>query len=698
MTESSETNDKPLILIVDDSRYLRLKLRQVLEGDGYTVAEAEDGQQALSIFKRFQPDLVLMDCVMPVMNGLSACAQMQAFPGGNRTPVIMITGLSDDNAVDDAFNAGATDYITKPIHWAVLRNRVRRLMRARQTEASLDKVEALARSIISRAHDGIITVDTYGVVKSFNPACERIFGYAPGDVIGQNINVLLPDFHDNDGFIVSQLIGEDEVCGVSSEVVGRRNDGSAVPIEFTFSDFCVHRQCFVTLILRDITERKRYEETIWHQAFHDNLTGLANRMLFKDRLALAMAHAKRNNNGLAVLFLDLDRFKLINDTLGHDIGDQLLNQVGIRLRNCVREDDTVARMGGDEFTLLLPEIMKAEHAARIAQKVVEAVRQPLKIGEHELYISTSIGIVLFPDDGQDAETLLKNADTAMYRAKENGRNHYELYASSMNAKASERLLLENSMRRALERREFVVHYQPKINVKSGGITGMEALVRWQHPKLGLVLPGEFIPLAEESGLIVPIGEWVLKTACAQNKAWQDSGFPSIRVAVNLSARQFQLQNLVEVVSRVLKTTGLDPTCLELEITESIAMQNAEHTVSVLNQLNEMGIQLSIDDFGTGYSSLSYLRRFPINKLKIDRSFVAEIGTDSHNGAIASAVIVLGRSLNMGVIAEGVEREEQLNFLKDHDCFEMQGFLFGKPMPVEDFTHFLMAQKQPCNNN
>ncbi|MDA8096138.1 MAG: EAL domain-containing protein [Clostridia bacterium] len=698
MTESSETNDKPLILIVDDSRYLRLKLRQVLEGDGYTVAEAEDGQQALSIFKRFQPDLVLMDCVMPVMNGLSACAQMQAFPGGNRTPVIMITGLSDDNAVDDAFNAGATDYITKPIHWAVLRNRVRRLMRARQTEASLDKVEALARSIISRAHDGIITVDTYGVVKSFNPACERIFGYAPGDVIGQNINVLLPDFHDKDGFIVSQLIGEDEVCGVSSEVVGRRNDGSAVPIEFTFSDFCVHRQCFVTLILRDITERKRYEETIWHQAFHDNLTGLANRMLFKDRLALAMAHAKRNNNGLAVLFLDLDRFKLINDTLGHDIGDQLLNQVGIRLRNCVREDDTVARMGGDEFTLLLPEIMKAEHAARIAQKVVEAVRQPLKIGEHELYISTSIGIVLFPDDGQDAETLLKNADTAMYRAKENGRNHYELYASSMNAKASERLLLENSMRRALERREFVVHYQPKINVKSGGITGMEALVRWQHPKLGLVLPGEFIPLAEESGLIVPIGEWVLKTACAQNKAWQDSGFPSIRVAVNLSARQFQLQNLVEVVSRVLKTTGLDPTCLELEITESIAMQNAEHTVSVLNQLNEMGIQLSIDDFGTGYSSLSYLRRFPINKLKIDRSFVAEIGTDSHNGAIASAVIVLGRSLNMGVIAEGVEREEQLNFLKDHDCFEMQGFLFGKPMPVEDFTHFLMAQKQPCNNN
>ncbi|RJX18010.1 MAG: GGDEF domain-containing response regulator [Desulforudis sp.] len=698
MTESSETNDKPLILIVDDSRYLRLKLRQVLEGDGYTVAEAEDGQQALSIFKRFQPDLVLMDCVMPVMNGLSACAQMQAFPGGNRTPVIMITGLSDDNAVDDAFNAGATDYITKPIHWAVLRNRVRRLMRARQTEASLDKVEALARSIISRAHDGIITVDTYGVVKSFNPACERIFGYAPGDVIGQNINVLLPDFHDKDGFIVSQLIGEDEVCGVSSEVVGRRNDGSAVPIEFTFSDFCVHRQCFVTLILRDITERKRYEETIWHQAFHDNLTGLANRMLFKDRLALAMAHAKRNNNGLAVLFLDLDRFKLINDTLGHDIGDQLLNQVGIRLRNCVREDDTVARMGGDEFTLLLPEIMKAEHAARIAQKVVEAVRQPLKIGEHELYISTSIGIVLFPDDGQDAETLLKNADTAMYRAKENGRNHYELYASSMNAKASERLSLENSMRRALERREFVVHYQPKINVKSGGITGMEALVRWQHPKLGLVLPGEFIPLAEESGLIVPIGEWVLKTACAQNKAWQDSGFPSIRVAVNLSARQFQLQNLVEVVSRVLKTTGLDPTCLELEITESIAMQNAEHTVSVLNQLNEMGIQLSIDDFGTGYSSLSYLRRFPINKLKIDRSFVAEIGTDSHNGAIASAVIVLGRSLNMGVIAEGVEREEQLNFLKDHDCFEMQGFLFGKPMPVEDFTHFLMAQKQPCNNN
>ncbi|MHB8184178.1 MAG: putative bifunctional diguanylate cyclase/phosphodiesterase, partial [Candidatus Desulforudaceae bacterium] len=582
--------------------------------------------------------------------------------------------------------------------WAVLRNRVRRLTRAKQTEATLDKTEALARSIISKAHDGIITVDTSGEIKSFNPACERIFGYAPADVVGKNISMLfLPDFHDADGCTITQLTGEGEPCGVSKEVMGRRNDGTAVPIEYTFSDFCVHKQCFVTLILRDITERKRYEETIWHQAFHDILTGLPNRMLFKDRLTLAMAHAKRNNKGLAVLFLDLDRFKLINDTLGHNVGDQLLYYIGMRLQNCVREDDTVARMGGDEFTLLLPEISKAEHAAKIAHKVTEAIRQPLRIGEHDLYISTSIGIVLFPDDGQDAETLIKNADTAMYRAKESGRNHYELYTPSMNAKASERLSMENSMRRALEREEFVVHYQPKVNVKTGEIIGMEALVRWQHPELGLVLPGEFISLAEESGLIVPLGEWVLETACAQNKAWQDAGFARVRVAVNLSAGQFQLQNLVEVVSRVIRTTGLDPTCLELEITESIAMRNAEHTVSVLKHLNEMGIQLSIDDFGTGYSSLNYLRRFPVNKLKIDRSFVAEIGTGSHNGAIASAVIVLGRSLGMGVIAEGVESEEQLKFLKDHDCFEMQGFLFGKPMSVEDFTEFLIRQSQTCGD-
>lgn len=817
MSQTSMVKNNSLVLVVDDSKFMRLKLRQVLEKDGYEVIEAEHGAQALSIYERLQPDIILMDCVMPVMDGFAACARIQELPDGDRTPVIMITNLEDDRAVDLAFEAGATDYINKPIHWAVLRQRVRRMLRARHTEASLDQSQAFAQSIINHALDGIITIDTGGVIHSFNPASVRIFGYMPGEVLGRDVRTLMPNFCCSEyhcGPVVHRDTMESKVIDTSMEVAGRRKDGSTLPIELTVSRFHVGEKRLFTVILRDITERKRaeealreseeryraltentydliseisidgrylylspnykdvlgydtgellgkkvvdfihpedrpavatgfgrvfeyftlgqvvyrymhkngelrwfestgktyqtvtgeirvvlvsrditerqrYEETIRHQAFHDALTGLPNRLLFKDRLTLAMAHAKRNGQMLSVLFLDLDRFKLINDTLGHAVGDQLLQSVAKRLTDCVREDDTVARLGGDEFTLLLPEITQAENAAKVAHKILEAIRQPLNIGAHELYITTSIGIVLYPTDGEDAETLLKNADTAMYRAKEKGRNNCQLYTPAMNAKAFERLAMENNLRRALEREEFVIHYQPKFNINTGKIIGMEALVRWQTPDRGLVLPGEFIPIAEETGLIVPIGEWVLRTACAQNKAWQDAGFLPVRVAVNLSARQFQLQNLVETVSRVLKETGLDPHWLELEITETVAMQNAEYATRMLQELKDMGIQLSIDDFGTGYSSLSYLKRFPINKLKIDKSFVSEIGIEQDNAAIASTIIVLGQSLNLGLVAEGVETEEQFDFLRQHQCDEMQGYLFGKPMSAGEFETLLM---------
>jgi diguanylate cyclase (GGDEF)-like protein len=448
----------------------------------------------------------------------------------------------------------------------------------------------------------------------------------------------------------------------------------------------------LVFVSRDITERQHYEETIRHQEFHDALTGLPNRLLLKDRLSLAMAHAKRNNMMLAVLLLDLDRFKLINDTLGHAAGDTLLQLIAGRLTGTLREDDTVARQGGDEFLLLLPEIVKIEDAAKLAQKLLEQIRQPLSVHGHELYVTTSIGMVLYPNDGRDIETLLKNADTAMYRAKEQGRNNYQLYTPTMNARAFERLTLENSLRRALERNEFTVYYQPKVDLRSRKAVGAEALVRWNHPELGLIMPGDFISAAEDTGLIVPIGEWVLRTACAQNKAWQNAGYPPLRVAVNLSARQFQLRNLVQTVAEILKETGLEPRWLELEITESIAMQNAEFTVKTLNELKDMGIQISIDDFGTGYSSLSYLKRFPINKLKIDKTFVREINTDHDNAAIASAVIVLGQSLNLGVIAEGVETIEQLNFLKDQHCDEIQGFLFGRPLPPAEIEKKLFEEQ------
>ncbi|MFZ5649854.1 MAG: putative bifunctional diguanylate cyclase/phosphodiesterase [Bacillota bacterium] len=433
---------------------------------------------------------------------------------------------------------------------------------------------------------------------------------------------------------------------------------------------------------------KEKQDTSIYQSINDPLTGLPNRILFKDRLNLAMAQARRNRQVLAVLLLGLDRFKVINDSLGHNVGDRLLQQVAVRLSHLMRKSDTVARLGGDEFAVLAMDISKDENAARVSQKILEIFTEPFIIGGHELYATASIGIATFPNDGEDAEALIINADTAMYRAKEHGKNTYRLYTPEMNAKALQRLELENSMRRATERGEFEVFYQPKVNIKTGIIGGFEALVRWRHRERGLVSPAEFIPLAEETGLIIPIGEWVLRTACEQNRKWMDAGYPPLRVAVNISARQFQQKNLVERVDQALQETGLHPSWLELEITESVAMQDAEFTIKMLRDFKERGITISLDDFGTGYSSLNYLKRFPLNNLKIDQSFIRNITTDSDDEAIASAVIVLAQNLKLQVIAEGVETKEQLAILRERQCNEMQGYLVGKPVPADEFEKLL----------
>jgi len=435
-------------------------------------------------------------------------------------------------------------------------------------------------------------------------------------------------------------------------------------------------------------QRKRAEETVEHQAHYDWLTDLPNRMLFVDRLTLALANANRYRKMLAVLFVDLDRFKTIVDTLGHATGDRLLRGVAERLRSCLEKGDTLARLGGDEFVVLLPQIQRADKAVKLAQKILEGLKPSFNFDGHDLHITTSIGISLYPYDGEDADTLLKNADTALYRAKEQGRNNYQLYTPAMNARAFERLALENSLRKALERGEFLLHYQPQIDANHGQVTGMEALVRWQHPDLGLVYPAEFIGIAEETGLIVPLGEWVLRTAAAQNKAWQKAGQLPVCVAVNLSARQFQQHDLVETVARILKETELDPQWLELEITESIAMQNADYTIVILRDLKEMGIRIAMDDFGTGYSSLSYLKKFPIDTLKIDQSFVRDLTSDSNDAAIANAIIVLAHSLKLQVVAEGVESSEQALYLRERQCDKFQGYLFSNPLAAEPFEAYL----------
>jgi diguanylate cyclase (GGDEF)-like protein/PAS domain S-box-containing protein len=438
----------------------------------------------------------------------------------------------------------------------------------------------------------------------------------------------------------------------------------------------------------DVTHRKEAEEKLVYLAHYDGLTGLPNRVLFFDRLRQTLAHAARREVIAAVMFLDLDRFKVVNDTLGHGVGDDLLRQVAQRLSACTRVGDTVARFSGDEFVLIVNDLQGAEDARHIAQKVLVAFANPFKVGGHEIFVSTSIGISLYPSDCEDEQTLLKNADTAMYRAKESGRNNFQFYTREMNARAMYRLNLENSLRHALERGEFRLHYQPKACLHTGRITGVEALLRWERPDHGLISPGEFVPLLEDTGLIVPVGEWVLSEACRQVETWRRTGVEPVAIAINISARQFGARNLGEIIRRVLEEQRADPRYIELELTESLLMVNTEEAVRTLRYLKGLGLKLSIDDFGTGYSSLSYLKRFPIDALKIDRSFIDEIITDVDDATITRAVIGMAHNLGLKVVAEGVETQAQLSFLSANGCDEAQGYYFARPQPAAELAKWL----------
>ncbi len=441
----------------------------------------------------------------------------------------------------------------------------------------------------------------------------------------------------------------------------------------------------------EVVERKRAEEAITYQAYHDVLTGLANRMLFMDRLNLELAQARRRNAKLAVFFLDLDRFKSINDTLGHDVGDALLREAASRLKREIRKSDTIARIGGDEFNILLTDLARPEDIADVAGKILEPFGRPFSLGGHTLHVTMSIGISIFPNDGEYAELLLKNADIALYHVKEQGGDNFQFYDPAMNTSTVERIILENSLRRTLERGELVVHYQPQIDVRTGKIICAEALVRWQHPELGMLLPERFIPLAEEIGFITTLDEWVLRTVCGQIRVWQAAGPPYLCYTVNVSARQFQSADLVAKISNILRETGTPAYCLDLEITESMAMSSIERTAGQLRELANMGVHVSIDDFGTGYSSLNHLKRLPIQRLKIDKSFIHDIATDADDRAIIDAVTAMAHTMKMKVIAEGVETEEQMEFIRSTDCDEVQGFLFSEALPAEEFRKLVLSR-------
>ncbi|ALP63959.1 MULTISPECIES: sensor domain-containing protein [Paraburkholderia] len=558
------------------------------------------------------------------------------------------------------------------------------------TDITERKRADLALRLQSRALDAsvnaiLITAPSKegNLIEYVNPAFKRITGYDPQEVIGQDCRVLQRDDRDQEGIaaIRQALAANREVSAVLRNY---RKDGVLfwnqlyiAPVPDANGQTTHH-----IAVINDVTALIRYQEQLEYQANYDSLTRLPNRNLLRDRLQHALIVAQRHHKGVAVVFIDLDGFKNVNDSLGHSVGDRLLSVVADRLARCARASDTVARHGGDEFVIVMKDTVDEQSLIAWMERVRASISEPVWLDGTELYVGCSMGASLFPQDGDDAETLMKKADLAMYRAKDMGRNTFQFYQPEMNVSAGARLNLERRLRRALRDNEFLLHYQPQVDIETGQVVGMEALVRWSDPEVGLIPPSQFIPVAEESGLIGPLSEWVLREACRQNKAWQDEGLPPARVSVNLSARQFQQRDIAKLVMQVLEETGLDPQYLELELTESTIMRNAEEAVSMLNELHALGIGLAIDDFGTGYSSLSYLKRFPVDRLKIDRSFVSDIGESSDDETITSAIIALAHSLNLQVIAEGVETSTQLDFLKERACDEMQGYFFAKPLPHE----------------
>ncbi len=551
----------------------------------------------------------------------------------------------------------------------------------------INRLDAGLRRLVATNLIGILFVDLAGKILDVDESFLHTLGYARADLPQRIHDLAAPEDRRLDDEAFEKLMAFGACAPFEKNLV--RRDGSLVPVLFGAALCEEEIACFVV----DLSQNKQTQEKLNHLAYHDALTDLPNQVLFKDRLKQSIAMSRRNDQMQAVLLLNLDRFKTINDSLGYTAGDRLLQSVAQRLTSCVRESDTVARFGGDEFAILLTHIPRAQDAANVARAVKEALDQAYLFDDQEVFVRSSIGIAVYPHDGRDTASLLKNAGAALDRAKEQGGSNYQFYTAGGTTRALKQLVLESNLRGALERNEFIVHYQPQVDTQSFQLVGMEALVRWQHPSLGLLYPSEFIALAEDSGLIIQLGDWILRTACAQSMSWQDAGLAPMRLSVNFSARQFQQPTFISSVAAILQETNLDPRWLELELTESSIMKDPEQAIEKLHELKLMGIRVAIDDFGTGYSSLNYLKRFPIDTLKIDKSFVSDVCKDPHDTAIVRAIITLGHALDLTVVAEGVETQEQLQYLSSLDCDVLQGFLFSKALSATAFEELLVEHKQ-----
>jgi diguanylate cyclase (GGDEF)-like protein/PAS domain S-box-containing protein len=678
------------ILMLEDVEMDAMLSRREFERAGITatyrrVETREDFEAALV---EFQPDVVLSDFTLPEFDGLSALRIARALLPG--APFIFVSGTIGEDRAVEALHEGATDYVLKH-RLERLVPVVTRAIQETKTRSAQRKAEhslRLTQFAVDHAHGGVLRIGADGKLQYANESACRMLGRLGEDLLALHIREI--DSRYVPGAWPQQWEELKAQGTTVFESQYRRGDGKPLPVEVTASYIAYESGEYVFFYASDLTERKAAEERIRYLANYDALTGLPNRNLLLDRLRQALHLADRYRLSVAVLFVGLDRFKLVNDTLGYAAGDELLKLAGAKLTECVRAVDTAARIGGDEFAVVLSGSTDEESdgTARAAQRILEAFAQPAVVEGRELFVTCSVGVAMYPDDGDDPEALLRNSSVALYRAKDQGRNTYQLYTAANGSHAPERLSLETGLRRALEREELCLHYQPQVSLGTGEVVGLEALLRWSHPEMGLISPARFIPIAEETGLILPISEWVLQAACAQSKAWQAQGFGPLRTAVNISWRQFRQKDLAAKISSTLARTGLEPDCLDLELTEGTLVQNVETAIRALDELKRLGVHISLDDFGTGYSSLNYLKRLPIDVLKIDQSFVREITNDPDSAAIANAIIAMAHSMRLRVIAEGVETMGQLALLHRRGCDQIQGFLFSKPLPPEELTRLL----------
>ena len=703
---------QPRLLLVDDEPRLLSSLYELLRGHDYQLVTASTGAEALAHLARLRFDLVLLDLRLPDIGG----HQIMDFINekGVGADVIVMSGEVGIDAAIGALKRGAYDYLRKPYSREELLKTVANALKQRRLEDAnrrianqLENSEKMYRYLVDSSPDIIYTLNHEGRFTFINDRAYQLLGYKRDELIGQHYSILV---HEEDLERARYVFNErrvDERASRNVELRLKCNSGSSqertfnntlMTISLNAIGMHVPDQEVRTLeffgtygVARDITDRKRAEEVISYQAYHDILTDLPNRILFKDRLGLAVIQAKRKQTELAVMFIDLDRFKLVNDTLGHVKGDELLQQVAARLKECLRRGDTLARQGGDEFTIVLPELRERDDARAVADKFLECLHQPFDLDGHQVHISASIGIAVYPDHGESIDELLRHADIAMYQVKGQGKNGHAFYDPSMQEVSHQKIALEQSLRRALEHGELEMYYQPQIDPIGGRIVGAEALMRWNHPTRGVVSPGEFLPFAEESGLMLPISDWMIGALCRDMLQWKSIGGGNVRLSLNLSPQYLDRGDFFEKMRGALLRHGIAPSQIEVEITENICIRNPQHAIEQLNKLGQLGVSVAIDDFGTGYSSLAYLHRFPVHTIKIDQSFVKEIHDEHGHYPVILAIISIARGLGLNLIAEGVETDVQARYLRANGCLTMQGYLYHRPMPLPRFVDVLRSQ-------